>query len=243
MEFSFGMKKTTFGIMLSLFFVFSFGITFAADEPYGVDSVTVKNSERYDTSAITPKQVNALAGNVTELSLNATAVTKYWQGFYGNVTGEIILADASGNNFYNWNLTIPSGQVFASRSNAVTWTTINCSNETQISQEETYLGQTATDPDSVSNTFTLTSHPSFMIGSTTIAGCYSTKAYDSSGGQAVDDFWQILLSDDTNIVYSTIIEDSAISGFNNLPWHFELLVGEKGTDEATTPYYFYVQIE
>ncbi len=244
MEFNFRMKRMTLGIMLSLFFVFSFGIAFAADEPYGVDSANVENSERYDTSAISPKQVDALAGNVTELSLNATAVTKGWQGFYGNVTGEIILADASGNNFYDWNLTVPSGQVFASRSDAVTWATINCSNDTQVSQEETYLDQTSTDPDSVSNTFTLTSHPDFMVGSTNITGCYSTKAYDSSGGQGADDFWQILLSDGSdNTVYSTVIEDSAVSGFNNQPWHFELLVGEKGTDEATTPYYFYVQIE
>jgi hypothetical protein len=97
----------------------------------------------------------------------------------------------------------------------------------------------------VSNTYTLTSHPDFLVGSRNMTSCASTHAYDSTGDQGTG-FWQVLLKDSSDyIVYSTIIDDSVQSGFNNRPWHFELLVGENGKagNEATTPYYFYVELQ
>ena len=218
--------------------------SFVAADPTGATDVTQVTSSSYNLSAVSPGQANAQAGNVTELSLNGTGITTSWQGYYGNITGKLILADASGNNFYDWNVSTPSGEVYASRSNAVDWSTINCSNSTEVSSEETYLGQSATDPDSVSNTFALTSHPSFFVGAANLTGCYSTHAYDNTGGQATG-FWQVLLHDSTNTVYSTILDSSVGAGFNNQPWDFELLVGENGKDGDTTltPYYFYVELQ
>jgi hypothetical protein len=213
--------------------------------PTGVDEISVGESSRFNTSVTTPTQVFAQAGNVTELSINATGVTTSWQGYYGNVTGTLVLADSSGNNFYDWNVSIPSGEVYASRNDTVTWTAINCTNTTEVSQEETYLGQTATDPDSVTNTYSLTSHPSFLVGTANMTGCYSTHAYDNESGQATG-FWQVLLSDTAeHTVYTTILDSSVLTGFNNRPWNFELLVGENGKagNEGTTPYYFYVELQ
>lgn len=232
--------KTAILLVLALLVTASF----VAADPAGATSVTEVTSSTYNVSAISPGQANAQAGNVTELSLNGSGVTTSWQGYYGNITGTIILADASGNNFYDWNISTPSGEVYASRSNAVDWSTINCSNSTDVSSEETYLGQNATDPDSVSNTFALTSHPSFYVGSTNITGCYSTHAYDSTGGQGTG-FWQVLLHDTANTVYSTILDSSVGTGFDSNPWNFELLVGENGKngDTTVTPYYFYVELQ
>ena len=214
-------------------------------DPYGVNEANAGTSERYDTSGISAKQVNAQAGNVTELTLNATAITNGWQGFYGNITGKIILADASGNNFYDWDLAMPSGEVYAARTDSITWSGVNCSNATEVGSENDFLNKSASDPDSVTNTFNVTSHPWFLIGSNNITGCYSTKAYDSSGGQG-SGFWQVLLSDgSSNTIYSTIIESSGLTGFNNQNWQFELLVAENGKPgyESTTPYYFFVELE
>ena len=212
-------------------------------QPLGVSDVSVEGSSRYNDTT-TPTAVNAQAGNVTELSINATAVTRSWQGFYGNITGTIILADASGANFYDWNVSTPTGQVYASRNDSVTWDGIDCTNATGITAEETYLGQDSTDPDSVTQTFAATNHPQFFVGSEEIDGCPTTQAYDDSGSQG-GSFWQVLLSDTTaNIVYTTIIEDTSPAGFDGRPWHFQLLVGENGQpgNEAPTPYYFYVEL-
>jgi hypothetical protein len=213
-------------------------------QPYGADSVAVENSSTFNASGINPYLVNAQAGNVTQLTITGTAVTTSWQGFYGNITGKIVLADAAGNNFYDWNLSSPSGEVYASRSNAVTWTSINCSTTANVTVEEAALGQAAADPDSITNTFTATNHPWFLVGDVNATTCKATKAYDSTSAQGTG-FWQVLLNDETNTVYTTILDDAPADGFNNQPWDFELLVGENGKpgQEAATPYYFYVELQ
>ncbi len=234
------LEKTA--VMLALAGILSIGI--AAAQPIGVENVTAEASSRFNDTA-TPTPIDAQAGNVTELSITSISVTKSWQGFYGNITGTIILADASGNNFYDWNVSTPTGQVYASRNDSVTWTDIDCLNATGITAEETYLGQQTTDPDSVNNTYSETNHPSFLVGSGNMTGCPTTQAY-SSGGVQNNQFWQVLLADtDDNVVYTTIIEDSSPAGFDGAPWHFQLLVGENGrdTENPTTPYYFYLELQ
>jgi hypothetical protein len=236
-------RITKIGIF-ALFIILATG--FVVAQPIGIDNVTVENSTRYNDTS-TPTAVDAQAGNVTELAITGLSVTKYWQGFYGNITGSIILADSSGNNFYDWNVSTPTGQVYASRNNSVSWTTVGCALPADITAEETFLGHNDTAPDSVTNTFASSVHPSFLVGTTTIADdtCPSTQAYDSTGGQN-SAFYQILLNAGGDLIYTTVIEDTTPSGFNSQPWHFQLLVGEPGfgaAAETTTPYYFYLELQ
>ena len=100
---------------------------------------------------------------------------------------------------------------------------------------------------SVSNTFTLNSHPAFSVGSTSIAAnaCKSTNAFGPTGSQGTQ-FYQVLLSDANgagNIIYTTLVNGTQ-TGFDNNGWAFELLVGQNGHSggPATTPYYFYVEL-
>jgi hypothetical protein len=215
----------------------------AIAQPLGAESVDVINSTRFDDTT-SPAVVEAIAGNVTELSINATSVTRTWAGFFGNITGTLILADSAGNNFYDWNVSTPSGQVYASRSDSVVWTGIGCLDETGINTENTYLGRDGTDPDSINNTYTETNHPSFFVGTTNTTGCPTTQAF-SDGGTQNSEFWQVLLADTgSNVVYTTIIEDTTPLGFDGRPWHFQLLVGENGqTNDDPTSYYFYVELQ
>lgn len=219
-----------------------------AADPFGTDQVIAGTSTRATDPGAPSTTVNAQAGNVTELLINGTAITTSWQGYYGNVTGSIILADSSGNNFYDWNVSEPSGEVYASRANSITWANVNCSDSDNITAEETYLGQVASDVDSVSNTYSVTSHPDFYLGTVNISGCSSTKAYDSTGGQGTG-FWQAILTEsgDDSIIYTTILDSTVQTGFNGRDWQFELLVGENGKSGANattlTPYYFFMELE
>lgn len=212
--------------------------------PNGADTVTQVDSSRAPVDSTSDQSVPAMAGNVTQLEIIGTAITTSWQGFYGNVTGSLVLADAGGNNMYNWSLTSPSGEVYASRSNAVTWANIDCSSADNITAEESALGQNAADPDSVSNTYTSIGHPGFDVGSATVNNCPSTQAFNS-GGTAGTGFWQVLLNDETNTVYATVLDAAPDTGFDGNDWDFELLVGENGKagNEAATPYYFYVELQ
>jgi len=216
----------------------------AMADPGAPTSLTRDASSRRDLSTLPSQQVNAVAGNVTQLSIDALAITKSWQGYYGNVSGTIGLWDGSNNTFYNWSMASAAGEVYASRASSITWSAIQCANSSEITTEESNLGQSASDADSVSNTFSnSTYHPAFDVGSVAIGAdqCYASNPFDNNGAQT-SAFYNVLLWQGTNSVYTTLLNGSK-TGFNGQPWDFELLVGEDGHgNTATTPYYFFVEL-
>jgi hypothetical protein len=215
---------------------------FAAPVP--ATGLTPGVSSHRNLSNLNRTSVDAQAGNITQLDINALSISQSWQGYYGNISGNIILADANNRSLYEWgNGTSVHGEVFASRTAAVDWDTINCSNTTIVSAEETYLGQNAGDADSVSRTFTGSAHPSFLVGMRNMSGCPSTNVFVNGGAQS-NDYHQILLADATdNLVYTTII-DPGKTGFDGQQHDFQLLVAENGRpgNEAPTTYYFFTEL-
>ena len=190
--------------------------------------------------------VYAQAGNVTALNINATSLTKVWQGYYGNVTGAIKLDDANNWTMYDWDFSTPSGEVFATEASSVTWETINCTNLTHIEAEETAKTIGPTDIDGINETFNDTTHPEVYVGSVQFVAnhCdYTTSTYqnDATGS----DFEEILLYESGGeIVYTTLINDNKNS-FNNHSADFQLIVAEDGHGAAaatSTQYYFYVEL-
>ncbi len=217
-------------------------VKLASAEPTG-GTVNVVGSSR--KSAASPGSTAVAAGNVTEVTISGTTVTQSWAGFYGNVTGTIVLADSNDNTFYDWSVTSPQGEVYASRSNSITWSNIQCASDTEIATENTNLNMGSA-ADNITNTFNQQSHPAFYVGTVSIAAntCKSTNAYNESGSQN-SDFYNVLLSDGSNIVYTAILEQDA-NNFKGTTSDFELLVGEDGHGAAggtTTTYYFWVEIE
>ena len=190
--------------------------------------------------------LGAQGGNVTAVNIDALSVTRTWQGYFGNITGNVRLDDANNVSFYSWgNGTTMSGEVYASRNNSLNWSSINCSNVTQREQEETDLGVVAADADSVTNTFNSTSHPDIIIGTRTIAQntCYSTNVNVNGTAQNTT-FHQVLLADNWNsTVYTAIIANDQY-GYNSQLVDFQLLVGENEHDGSSGPttYYFYVEL-
>jgi hypothetical protein len=189
---------------------------------------------------------SAYAGNVTELTLDAVGVTQSWQGYFGNVTGVIGLSDGSGNILYNWSVSSPNGEVYATRAFDVNFVTISCATTSQISSEENFINQSSGDSDSVSNTFNKKSHPGFYVGGVEILGnsCNSTNLYDSGGAQTTE-FYEVLLADGaSNMVYTSLLEQDA-TGFDSKTHDFEMIVGEDGHAGDTNPtnYYFYVELQ
>ena len=219
------------------------GTVLAAPSP--ATSLTRVASSRRDLSTLPNQQVNAQAGNVTQLSISALAITKTWQGYYGNFSGAIVLANSNNNTFYNWSMASASGKIFATRNSSTVFTAVNCTTTLQRGLEETALGVTAGDADSVARTFTGNTHPAFTVGlqNITANSCNATNAFGSSGAQTTN-FYQVLLSDTSNnTVYTTIMNGSK-AGFDGTNWDFELLVGQNGHagGPTVTPYYFFVEV-
>ncbi len=101
----------------------------ASAEVFGADTITLEGSSR--ASDGTPVNNSALAGNVTGLLIDGSTITRSWQGYFGNVTGTIILADSSNNMMYNWSIASPRGQIYSSvNDSGIQWSYLQCFNFT-----------------------------------------------------------------------------------------------------------------
>ena len=223
--------------------------------PLGAENVTVERSETSNASLYEPDSVEAIAGNLTELSITGVSQTKSWQGFFGNVTGTIILEDASGNRFYDWSAAEPQGQVYASVNETITWTDVGCApidDTTYRSSWYNFYGMNETDYDNINMTYSQTNHPTFYVGFTTITGCRTTYTFVNNQSQT-GDFPAVLLASDDNstLIFTAILENktigerSSIVGYDGGLYDFQLLVAEDGSagNDDTTTYYFWLEIQ
>jgi hypothetical protein len=251
-------KHIEMWLLLGLMLLSTASVVLAASVPEGPTTLTIDSTSR--RTAVTSPTLNAVAGNVTQLTVAGTTVTQTWQGYYGNVTGTITLDDANNNTMYDWSLASPEGEIYASTA-AVTWTSgnVKCydlnmtdtgySAFVMLSELDTLLGLATDDLDGVDETFPEgTGYDSFYAGEYLVNSvCPTTQTYNGSEVKSASSFQEVLLYDNTSnaIVYTGIIEETEPVGFNDLRWDFQMLVGENGHNgnTATTPYYFYVELE
>ena len=252
----------TFTFMLSLFLL---PLSIAV-EPFGASVTNVSTSR---APADTAGNATAFAGNITELTISGYSVTQTWQGYFGNVTGTIQLANANDQALYNWTLANPEGEVYASTNSTITWGSIQCFNFTangtqggtggetagatsvgglNLTQLESRFNIASFDADGVNNTFTLQDHDAFFTANLQFSSneCRSTRVYSSSG--AVDQqFEEVLLYEPAtrSVVFASLIEETSVTGFNNGDNDFEMLVLEDGhgTDVSAVTYFFFVELE
>jgi len=186
--------------------------------------------------------------------------THAWQGYFGNITGDIVLEDALGFTFYDWYDALPKGEIYASTNQSVLWGSIHCFNYTSdgttqinLSMENAVYGMNAIDRDSINETFNDTRHPTFYVGPVTVTQntCPATYVFQNSARQDAN-FVNVLLTDNTSLVFTTILENKDLStstklaGYNGMSTSFQLLVAEDGhttaSTAAITTYFFWVEL-
>jgi len=255
-------------ILISVLFVIiaSFGVM--AVEPFGA-TVTEVKSERAPQDNATAN--NATAGNVTELTVFGYSNTQSWQGYFGNVTGTIQLADADDNVMYNWSEASPQGEIYASTNSTIQWQYIQCFNftatgtyeddtsnagdtslyGTNLTQLEARFNINASDVDGVDETFNLWgagTHNNLYINNLQFSEgeCRNTRVYSNASTGEDDKFEEILLYEPAtkSVVFATILNED-VMGFDDRTHDFEMLVLEDGhgTDTQVTTYYFWVELE
>ena len=258
--------KTTDLVLLSIFIMLSVGI-FVYAAPQGPDTFSVGLSERL--SVVANQNTAALAGNVTALVIEGRTITRYWQGYFGNVSGNIVLADSAGNNLYVWNVGAPDGEVYATRFNPVNWTNVWCANISDLENEDEafLLVNVSSDTDTINRTFNKSEFDTFYVGSINFtngnSGCRATAVNNTGFGAS---FYEVILVDADNrtqsgqyaagtvpnvnrSIYVGLIDQNVGSFRVGSNADFQLMVPEPGAgDEAypdgtTTTYYFYVELE
>jgi len=237
--------------LISLLLVTFMAASVLAVQPFGANYTIVKPSERAPMDA--PSNHTALAGNVTELSITGMSTTQSWQGYYGNVSGTIQLADASDHQMYNWSIASPEGEIYATTITTVNWSGIACFNlPTNHVALEAAFGIASDDVDGVNETFSdAGTHDLFYTNNVQFSAgdCSSTSIYDGSHTRADNHFEEVLLTHNatssTDVIFTAILDEEDVVGFDDALHDFEMLVLENGhgTNIATTVYYFYVELE
>jgi hypothetical protein len=229
-------------IPIILFSLLIFSIV-AIAEPQG--PVITYNATEY--GPVQPAaMINTSGGSFTTLVLNVSYQNQRWKAYAGNVTGRLTLQDSEGYSIYDWGLTTVGGQVYASRNDSVEWSSIGCAPSAIINNEQTILNHAASAADSINSTFSGIGHRAFYVGSSQITQntCPSIATYINSTAQSLDEnalFQQVLLSDSSALVYTTLLEDGK-EGFNLRRYDFQMIVAESGISPTPTPYYFWVEL-
>ncbi len=245
------MRRTTANRLFStgFFFLFLFFTLLAllqpaAAVPVSATGLTPGAASQRNLSTMNATNVSAQGGYVTPLDINGMSITQSWQGYYGNISGNIILADANNKSLYEWgNGTSINGEIYASRSDTIDWSSIDCATPVHVAAEELYLDQASSDGDSVTNTFNGTAHTAFLVGGRTMDYCPSTYTFVDGAVQTTD-FEMILLADvNDEIVYATIIDNDS-TGYNGATHDFQMLVAEneKPGNAGGTPYFFFTEL-
>ena len=145
--------------------------------PDGDVAMTLQNSTRRVSGGAT--SISAEAGNVSWLTLDGKSVTQSWQGFVGNVTGSITLDDAYNFTLYDWSLSSPSGEVYATYLTSVDWTTgyVQCWNWSNLTVSYLRLEELEQHPNDPSGNGVPSDFSGMRAGATDVDGMDETFNY------------------------------------------------------------------
>jgi hypothetical protein len=239
-------RKMRAGIIPALLVLIGLIIVFAINSNAQPSGVTIV-SNTTETPTIAPaSSLTTAGGSFTTLILNGTFQNPRWKAYVGNITGILTLDNPSGNTIYDWNLTLINGEVYMSRNQTITWSSITCASQARIASEQTYLNHPYSNVDNINNTFNRTIHKGFYVSTALVANstCRSIATYVNDTKQADTEnaaFQEILLTDATNIVYATLLENNR-AGFDLGQYDFQMIVPEDDTKASPTTYYFYAEI-
>ena len=251
------MKKFNLSLYVVLLLFFLFYFTFVTAIPEGPTTIAVvSNATRSSLNNGTFVNYTDAGAYITYINLTAVQTNTRWKGFVGNVMGLLVLQSAMGSTLYDWTMSSTlTGEVYASRSNAVTWAKINCTwawgnggiinlsgvnNRSFEANESAALGGFTAD-DNISATFDVRDHPAVDIGTVNLPAnyCWNTNPYvnNASDGSKFD---ELVLYDNTSLVYATILEQDQ-AGYDSKAYDFELIVPQ-GNATGSRGYYIYVEV-
>lgn len=234
-------------LVLGVLFFSSFSLYLVSAAPQGatilgaglsVDNGPVKTaSSRNDTG-----------GKIITMRIDAQQQDTGWKAYVGNASGSFVLQNVNNKSIYQWpSSTTITGELYIARNTSVNWSTIYCANAGNISAEQTFFGMTGADPDSINNTFNSTLHKAFTVGTIPIpistCPAIATWVNDTSqtpGPSAV--FQEVLLSDNSNVVYASLLTNEQRGFDNSSNYDFQAIIAENKTSAVGTAYYFFLEL-
>jgi len=210
------MKRYIAGLLL-------LGLAFAPDPLPRADITGQEDEGSYTWTSTDTISINA--GHVYEVNLTYNQSSSRWAAIYGNITGNIVLADQDNHYFYIWTVTDPSGSVVYA-SDAVTSLTLNGMQPATAADMPGWLEPAAGASDSWSNTFTNTETFTSPTGLTVANAPYTTTWQNGAQGT---EFKTYSLKDASgNLVWAALVNNDKTS-YSGGKADYQLLVPEDGT--------------
>jgi hypothetical protein len=240
-------KRNTLSICVIIVFAITLlfsNVSIVKAEPAG--SVISSNITETSQASI-PGNRSDEGGTITTLTLDALQQDSNWKAYVGNVSGSLTLDDSNGFTIYRWALGASeiTGELYVSKSSAVAWSLLNCSEQALIDTEDTTIGFTGISADSINKTFNQTTHPNIVVAGRTIPQntCRSTSTYVNDTPQAIAtaDFPEVILASSTDVVFMSPLNQGSSSFATAMLADFQIIVPDDVTT-AVTRYYFYVEI-
>ena len=243
----------TKGIWLFLAFLASFAFTAGLALAVQPSGANYTNAATTWAPADNPQSHGAYAGNSTYMDVSGTTTTQTWQGYYGNVTGMIQLADSGDKALYNWSVSSPGGEVYASENGTgqITWSNVACFDlATNGDALETRFNISGNSSEGVNETFSdANTHAVFYTAGTSFSAGQCAAAYmnDETGVGSSGTFEEVLLTDQSDavqVIFTALLEKDE-PGFDGEDYDFEMMVLEDGHADDTSPtnYYFYIELD
>lgn len=236
-------NKIWTAILLLTVLVVSVSILVKGDPVGG--SITSSSSD--PGYSVSPVSRSDEGGTFTTMNLDATQQNYAWKAYIGNISGTLVLDDSNSKSIYGWSLSTLTGEIYASRWDNVTWSSISCADATTIGNEESAVNMNAADVDSISNTFADTDHSAFTVAGTSLSSCPYTATYVNDTSQTVDAsslFQQILINDSSSyMVYASSLEEDVQGYDNSSTFDFQVILPDDDISGQQTTYYFYVELD
>jgi len=193
----------------------------------------VNGTSETDASVIGYSSNQSAGGYVTQIDIyTANTQTQKWQGYYGNVSGNIYLNDSTDNSMYTWVVNLTNTFVYATTNSTLpSWSSLVVADNASLDS----LWNFGASSDNITNTYVPSAAtPNFAgrsvanpLNVTTAAGYLD---YVVAG---VD------VSTKTNVLWAGTIY-SGMTNFKGNPADYELLVPVDPTGPDV--YYFYIEL-
>ncbi len=220
------MKGIRFFVVLAMFLL----AAGAVKADVGNVTVSAGAESSYDDSGATGS-TSVTAGGTAQADVQSVSSTSRWAGFYGSITGKIVLADASSNWFKNWTVSSVNGAlVYGSTANNADFSTLAAAH---VADEPAFL-TTSGAADNFALTFNANETATF--NSQSINANY-TLTYNNAGTETFKTY--ALKDGSSNLIWAALAQDDA-TGYNGNTIDYQLLVPVDGT--TATTYYFYLEL-
>ncbi|MGM5480849.1 MAG: hypothetical protein ACQESE_00395 [Nanobdellota archaeon] len=209
--------------------VFLMAVSLAFAAPGGASTTEGASEQATGTSSTT---VDTEGGNVTYVDVSGTSITGRWAGFFGNISGNIMLGDSSDNQFFQWTVSDLTGAVvYAANTTVTDWTQANFDPASNAVMPSYVQGSLT---DNFTNTFTASEE--FSSSSLTVADVPFATTWNSTGVGNLKTYALQSIADNALVFGGLAVDDT--DGFNGNSVDYQILVPA----ETTTSYSFYLEL-